>query len=611
MEPVRERLAELAPGVELLENLRFDPGEEKNDPGFVATLVDGQDALRRRRVRRRPSRPRVDRRAAAHAPERRGPSARPRGRGAARDARQAEAPVRRGPRRCEGERQARRDRRAARRSSTRSSSAAPCASRFSPRRAHRSVTRCSSPTRWMPVASCSRAASRSTCRPTSWRLVADGGRGARRAATRLPDGWKGSTSGPARAAAFADVIADASTVFWNGPMGVFEDERFAAGTRAVARCGRRRARLHRRGWGRQRRRTGAVRAGRPRRPRVHRWGSLARAARAGRPARVSRRCGKRPMPVDSAAQAAHQRQLEDAPQSLRGDPDRAEAALPARRRTTTTPSTCRCTRRSPTCASCRPLIESDHMPIILGAQNCHWEQQGAFTGEVIADDARQARTCATSSSGHSERRQLFGETDEMRQQEGRGRARARHDADHVRRARRSRSARPGDTEARSTGQVARPAWRGRPRRQVGGDGHRLRADLGHRHRPHRDARRRPGRVRRDPRGGRRRSAGSDAAAAVRIQYGGSVKPGNIAELMARARHRRRPGRRRQPRPRRVRARSSRYRTPEPADSSLTDVAVTLVACTRARQQPGNGGAPRAREPLAIVGNWPSALDKGR
>ena len=42
--PVRERLAELAPGVELLENLRFDPGEEANDPAFVDRLVDGFDA---------------------------------------------------------------------------------------------------------------------------------------------------------------------------------------------------------------------------------------------------------------------------------------------------------------------------------------------------------------------------------------------------------------------------------------------------------------------------------------------------------------------------------------------------------------------------------------
>src|SRR6478609_1210522 len=44
MDPVRARLAELAPGVELLENLRFDPGEEANDPAFVAELVEGVDA---------------------------------------------------------------------------------------------------------------------------------------------------------------------------------------------------------------------------------------------------------------------------------------------------------------------------------------------------------------------------------------------------------------------------------------------------------------------------------------------------------------------------------------------------------------------------------------
>ena len=44
MQPVRQRLAELAPGVELLENLRFNPGEEGNDPKFVATLIEDIDA---------------------------------------------------------------------------------------------------------------------------------------------------------------------------------------------------------------------------------------------------------------------------------------------------------------------------------------------------------------------------------------------------------------------------------------------------------------------------------------------------------------------------------------------------------------------------------------
>ena len=52
--------------------------------------------------------------------------------------------------------------------------------------------------------------------------------------TDIPDGWLGLDIGPGTAAAFADEIAGARTVLWNGPMGVFEDPRFAAGTRAVA-----------------------------------------------------------------------------------------------------------------------------------------------------------------------------------------------------------------------------------------------------------------------------------------------------------------------------------------------------------------------------------------
>jgi len=50
----------------------------------------------------------------------------------------------------------------------------------------------------------------------------------------LAPGWLGLDVGPGTAAAFADEIASAATVFWNGPMGVFEDPRFAAGTRTVA-----------------------------------------------------------------------------------------------------------------------------------------------------------------------------------------------------------------------------------------------------------------------------------------------------------------------------------------------------------------------------------------
>jgi phosphoglycerate kinase len=50
----------------------------------------------------------------------------------------------------------------------------------------------------------------------------------------LPDGWLGLDIGPETRAAFAERIAEARTVFWNGPMGVFEWPRFADGTKAVA-----------------------------------------------------------------------------------------------------------------------------------------------------------------------------------------------------------------------------------------------------------------------------------------------------------------------------------------------------------------------------------------
>ncbi len=53
-------------------------------------------------------------------------------------------------------------------------------------------------------------------------------------ADRIPDEQLGLDIGPDTAAAFAAEIEGAATVFWNGPMGVFEIEQFAAGTRAVA-----------------------------------------------------------------------------------------------------------------------------------------------------------------------------------------------------------------------------------------------------------------------------------------------------------------------------------------------------------------------------------------
>jgi len=50
----------------------------------------------------------------------------------------------------------------------------------------------------------------------------------------IPDGWIAFDIGPQTAAMYGEALASARTVFWNGPMGMFEDARFASGTRAIA-----------------------------------------------------------------------------------------------------------------------------------------------------------------------------------------------------------------------------------------------------------------------------------------------------------------------------------------------------------------------------------------
>jgi phosphoglycerate kinase len=64
--------------------------------------------------------------------------------------------------------------------------------------------------------------------PTAARKVVKSG--------EIPDGWMGVDIGPATIEKFCDIIASAKTVVWNGPVGVFEIDEFAAGTKAVAQA---------------------------------------------------------------------------------------------------------------------------------------------------------------------------------------------------------------------------------------------------------------------------------------------------------------------------------------------------------------------------------------
>ena len=143
--------------------------------------------------------------------------------------------VRRHPRRGQGERQARRDRRLA------------GALRHAARRRGDGLHlpgRPGSPGGRQPgggrpgraLRPAAARAGASSCRPTSWppRRCGPARRPDTSARARSPTAGWASTSAPRPPATYVDRVAEAATVLWNGPMGVFEIEEFAAGTRTVA-----------------------------------------------------------------------------------------------------------------------------------------------------------------------------------------------------------------------------------------------------------------------------------------------------------------------------------------------------------------------------------------
>ncbi len=231
MDAVRARLAELAPGVELLENLRFNPGEEGNDPAFVASLVEGMDAYV------------DDAFGAAHrahasivGPPQTLPSAMGR-------LLQKEVDVTLG----------------LRNDPKHPFVAVLGGSKISDKlgvveallnvvdalaiggaMCFTFLAALGNPigdSLFEPdqVDTCKRLlASGKTIHLPEDIIGVDKDGQVQTWGTRLPAGAKGFDIGPGTAAAFADVIMDARTVFWNGPLGMFEDDRFANGTRTIA-----------------------------------------------------------------------------------------------------------------------------------------------------------------------------------------------------------------------------------------------------------------------------------------------------------------------------------------------------------------------------------------
>jgi phosphoglycerate kinase len=241
MDPVRARLSELAPEVELLENLRFDPGETANDPAFVQTLIEGQDLYVN------------DAFGASHrahasivGPPQFLPSAA--GRLLAKEVEVLgglrDKPMRPFVAILGGSKVS--DKLGVIEAlmdvvDTLVIGGGMCFTFFAAQ--GKSVG--SSLLEEDQVDTCRRLLESDKIHlPSDITALGPGGKigdpGAggevRQAGTSLPDGWMGLDIGPGTAAEFTDVIAEARTIFWNGPMGVFEDPRFAAGTRTVAQA---------------------------------------------------------------------------------------------------------------------------------------------------------------------------------------------------------------------------------------------------------------------------------------------------------------------------------------------------------------------------------------
>jgi phosphoglycerate kinase len=232
MEPVRARLAELAPGVELLENLRFDPGEERNDPAFVDRLVAGRDLYVN------------DAFGASHrahasvvGPPARLPSAA--GRLLAREV-EVLGGLLQSPRRpfvavLGGAKVSEKlgvIRALLERVDTLIVGGGMCFT-FLAAQGHEVGD---SLLEVDQVDTCREllAGPKPVLIPSDVVAAGPDGDEVRTVGRDVPKGWRGLDIGPGTAAEFADAIIEAANVFWNGPMGVFEDERFAAGTRAVA-----------------------------------------------------------------------------------------------------------------------------------------------------------------------------------------------------------------------------------------------------------------------------------------------------------------------------------------------------------------------------------------
>lgn len=178
--------------------------------------------------------------------------------------------------------------------------------------------------------------------------------------------------------------------------------------------------------------------------------------------------------------------------------------------------------------SLQTAIESDGVPVSIGAQDCHGKEKGAFTGEVSAEMLAKLNVSYVI-VGHSERRQLAGETDEIVRQKLD--SVLRHSMTPILCVGETLEQREGGDANRKVSSQLETALSGRSRGVVGGlvvayepiwaigTGRNASAD---------DAEEMARHIRAEI----ERIAGSEQADAIRVQYGGSVKEDNAARLLA-------------------------------------------------------------------------------
>ena len=236
------------------------------------------------------------------------------------------------------------------------------------------------------------------------------------AADAIPDGWKGLDVGPATAAQYARVIADAATVLWNGPDG-----------HVRARAVRGRHAHGRRGGGRDQAFT--VVGGGDSAPRSGSSGSPIGSTMSV-PAAARRSSSSSAATFPGSTHSARKRDevhengtwvVSDRMPIIAGNwkmhHDHFVAIQVVQklsyRLEPADYEACEVVVCPPftDLRTLQTIIDADKLRIKLGAQNCHWEDSGAYTGEVSPPMLAKLRVSYVI-IGHSERRQLFGETDE-------------------------------------------------------------------------------------------------------------------------------------------------------------------------------------------------------